>query len=150
MQCDRGEPRSKFPYPCQQNSLNRLLRTKEKMEKFSQRFICNISAEVPTVYLSVWLLSYLSTVCVHRTGLCCLLVLAEPPPHYTRPHTGLQLCHRSSVQVMQCRCSYCCCPTTLSHSCGCCQNCASAPVENYRPSCRAWRPKDSMHLNTHI
>lgn len=112
--------------------------------------ICNISAEVPTVYLSVWLLSYLSTVCAHRTGLCCLLVLAEPPPHYTHPHTGLQLCHRSSVQVMQCRCSYCCCPTTLSHSCGYCQNCASAPAENYRPSCRAWRPKDSRHLNTHI
>lgn len=103
-----------------------------------------------TVFPSVWLLSYLSTVCVHRTALCCLLVFVAPPPHCRRPHTGLQLRHRSSAQVMQCRCSYCCFPTAPWCSCGYCQNCASTPAENYRPSCRAWHPKDSKRLETNV
>lgn len=109
---------------------------------FQKRCMFSVMSEVKTFYS----LSYLSTACVHRRELCCPLVLMEPPVRCRRPHTGLQWCHRSSVQVMRCRCSCCCFPTALPCSHGCCQSPASTPAGNCRPTCRAWRPKDSRRL----
>lgn len=130
-------------------------KNKGKNGKFSQKVICNISAAIyilsylmaeGAVFPSVHRLTYQNRVCAHRTGLCCPLVLAELPTRCRRPRTGLQICHRSSVQVVQCMCSCCCCPTAPWCVRGCCQSYASKPAESYCPSCRAWPPKDSKGL----
>lgn len=91
--------------------------------------------------------AYLSTVSEGRTGLCCPLQWAGPPPRYRRPRTGRCQRHSCSAPKRRCRCSCCCCcPPSLWWSCGRRHRCASKPEESCWPSCRAGRPTDSRHL----